>query len=1448
VENKLPVDYSTVQAIKMASRRMRDSSFYFHRAVTILVHSGLGIDAETTEMVAGSLRQYEKYQRPSIMNKLFRYITSKKYMQLYHQLRSHESFRQNGGQMELGEALDMREAQSGRSSRTAIFPKVSREQLQNIHKQVSAEGLNLPEEVDEPTLKAGIRHLLKEVGLPASKVMVNQLAQSAQGNTLRAQALVFQLASRRSLHPDEIAQLQQRLANLPAADRALAPSQLMVKLGLPLPQAQGGIRGDDEAIFKTILRQLGLNQRQLDGQPLTREAILLLHELGERTETLQQLIPKLAEAIRRQPEFWIKRLAEHQPRLMTLVAGEPVKLPPEQKTTFLQSLLLALELPASRVRAMNLIERQLNTTKSAAGQTVSASGQTIRAEGQTELPSGQIVTVSGETLSTRPADATQPATVPGNETDAESAPAAAQAAVPTSGEEPDQVTEHMPRQTGQTPTGQTPATPKSLAEPALATLFGQPGPVAAQVGIPKSMLMGPTMLPVLIRKPPDYARVAALIGTIPSFAANQVPMDPTRPKAPQSSAPQAGGLWGPGAGIPASAPAQPLPGAGPTATLQSPLGPQAGPTGPAGPGFVAVPADTQSATQSTPPSTPPSTPQAAPIGQATINQVPTMILPASAQAVPAEPGAPAIRPGPAPPLAAAAATTATAGMVGSGQTAEADLAAELEPQLRWAPELDTAYPLAREALLVLRLQAQRTDQLSALVSRLAPLLQTQPQALLQQLERMAPTLQEWRQSPTPKAETLLHLLGQLERAVRPQSQASPGPSQGLSGPLLLPEHQLERTLQRFYPGLNPKGQEQALKQLLGASPALMDGFYQLHRLLSLLDPGKAQSLAGLWEQPQIYSRLAQLGPVLAPVLEAVALSPERRYLAPATQQNQLVQALQTWLLQGRPEVLQSALQTWLQPMPAGRSPLGKLKEQLAGFGLQQLPETLLDEIWNLSEGSADKIDVMGLLLRGGFPLLRSNIQVLQPYLEQLPPQWRRQGISDILMHFSPQLLKLIDRELDHSSEIGKLGTLLEHDLPLLPENWPKVEPHPGLPDFARGLQLGELKSRLELVQQHHSGPPAEDLTSLITLIDRLQTQLRVLAAPAPAIQPGIHAGAQSGVPLGVQAGVPPLAELKVLNEICRSLLACFPQSQGQPAGPASPGQPVSTQLPTQNPAQSWIQLLQASPAREQPVLLMQMQDQISGLFYQLKTLLPRIEQRSEPVFEAVTPHPDRIAAQAAQALAAPNQVLDPSLEEIAVHLQNWGIKANSPQLLQQIQQLMAGDPQRLDAMAVLLKGQMPLLPAHIEIVSQYVRMLPPHERFTSISKILSFLSDELIAHMQQELGERRLGERRQAFPGLEPDEAEAAENLLDETPRPLTEQKLQAARLLVNSPLPRQTGTLQAIGQLLSGRPQPQQWLGPLQSLIGQMQSLLPMGESTPAQAAILAQLQESLAEVQNLL
>ncbi|PKL75721.1 MAG: hypothetical protein CVV27_13900, partial [Candidatus Melainabacteria bacterium HGW-Melainabacteria-1] len=724
-----------------------------------------------------------------------------------------------------------------------------------------------------------------------------------------------------------------------------------------------------------------------------------------------------------------------------------------------------------------------------------------------------------------------------------------------------------------------------------------------------------------------------------------------------------------------------------------------------------------------------------------------------------------------------------------------------------------------------------------LMPQLNQWLKQSPEATLRQLERLAPALQEWSQTNRPKPETLAYLLHQISSQVlpahdqdadaesemsavfKPTSQSS----RSAQGPFQLPDHPLERTLLRFYPNLSSKGLETARQQLVGASPAQMEGFYQLHRLLGLLDTGKPQSLASLWEQPAIYARLAQLGNVLSPVLDTVSQSPERRYLSPPTLQNQLLQAIQTWLLQGRPEALQNALQQWLQPQTAFRSPMGRIKEQLAGFGIQQAPETLLEEIWSLSQGSADAVDAMGLLIRGGYPLIRPNLQAVMQYIEHLPPQWRRQGVSDILLHLSPQLLRLIDQQISATGDFSRFGSLLAHDLPLQSQNWSRLEAPVAMPDFARDQNLGELRQLLQQILTHFSSalPPqaSQSLTKLDQLIQKFQTQLQSL--------PGL-------VPEATQAPA-----LKQLSEISRQLLSLSPMTPNTSG--TQPG--VSSALPASStsPASSWIQMLQPALSREAPVLLMQVQDQLSGLFYQLKTLLPKLDARSELPITHTTPDPTRLA-QAERALQAPA----PDLDAIAQHLQHWGLTIQSPEMLQQIQMLMAGSQERLDAMAVLLKGQMPLLPAHIAIVAEYVRNLPPSERFTSISKILSFLSDELLAHMKQELSSQREQVRHRVLGDLEPEQSEQAEALLHKASYPLTEQRLQAARVLSGSALPQQAGVLQAIGHLLTSRHAPQQWLGPLQQLLGQMQSLLPA--QAASQSAVLAQLQSTLGEALSLL
>lgn len=1253
IEQKQPVEYGTVQAIKQASRQLKDSSYYFQTAVAVLVHAGLSIDADSIDIIRDSLKQYEKYQRESIMNKLYRFLITKKNMQVYQQLLAQESYRSAGAQPELGEALFQ-----GGGPGTMASRAQAQVRMPGLAAASGMPGQTSSGRVDENMLKAGIQTLLKELGLPASKVMVNQLAQSAQGSPLRAQALVFQLAAGRSLHPDEVNVLQQGLEGMSPEDLQGSPRDLMEKLGLPVKQ----LKASGETLISSLMRQLGVSARQLDAAPLSREAVLLLHELGERTDTITELLPRLAEQIRKQPEQWLKRLAEHQPRLQQFLDAQPHPLAPDKKHMFVNTLMLALELPSVRPRAMNRVAEQLARQNLIIIEPVEVTAETAAATtGESADPTQQASQTPAET-GAEPGPSPLPATPDGEAAQPLPRPAGSQPSQASSSQAPTSQAPTSQVPTSQVPTGQAPASP---------TITGQTA-------------------------------------------------------------------------------SQSLPGAAAAASA-NPLSASAG--------TEAVQSDE-----------------------------------------PAVPGAPR----------ATSPTQAVAQSAQASQAAPAALAPELSELLNlpvWTPERAKSFPMAREAIMLLYLQGERTEQLGQMLPRLTQLLQQAPDAAMRQLERLTPALQDWSRNPSPKAETLNYLLHQLEQSAGPQAASTSSPAAKVipQAPFALPEHPLEAVMQRHYPALSPKGRELATQQLQGASPALMDGFYQLHRLLGMLEPGKGQALTQLWENPQIYARLARLGPALAPVLEAVGMSPERRYLTPPTQQNQLVQAIQTWLLQGRPEALQSALQQWLEPLTNTRSALGKIKEQLAGFGLQNLPETQLEEIWAQSGGNADAVDAMGMLLKGGFPLVSRNVQTVMQYIEHLPPAWRRQGVSDILLHLSPQLLKLIDKQLEGGSELGRLSTLLGDDLPLLPENWERVGPKASLPDFAARLQLGELRQQLSVLRTAAGLSPAavQDLENFEGLIQKLQTQLRTVSQTSPGP-----------------------AELKSLAELCRQLLELRPQSLK-----ADPGS-----LALQSPAQSWMQLLQPQGSKGQPVLLQQVQDQLSGLFYQLKTILPKLEVRSELPVKTVPANPGALA----EGLHLP---ADPSLQMIQEHMQRWGLQVQSPEMLQQIQTLMHGSNDRLDAMAVLLKGAMPLMPAHIEIVSKYVRNLPPSERFTSISKILSFLSDELLVRMKQDLSARSETRQQQLFPDLDPEEAETARQLLEDSGPAPGEAKLQASRLLPNLPLPQSPGSLQAVTHLLTGKHQPAQWLGPMQQLLGQMQSLLQGTEAPPAQAEVIAQIQSLLDE-----
>lgn len=1560
IENKLPVDYASVQAIKYASRALLDSSYHFQRAVGLMAHLRLPMELDSVDLITDALRMYEKYGRSSIMNKLFRYLAMKKYMMLYQQLRAQESHQNASSQLDLGQALlhpEKTEFGLPQGPGRAPAPMDSRlamnmNRARALRSEARIEGLNLPPDADEVALKAGIRHLLKSLGLPASKVMVNQLLQSAQGNVLRAQALVLQLAAGRSLQPEAVSQLTQKLANLSDAERQLPTLDLMEKLNLPIPASvrRAVARNAAAPGFDGMLQQLGLRDSDVDKVPLGRESLLLLQSLGERTETLQQLLPKLAGQLRSDPGKGLQELALRHEALQQLGQNLPqeLQLSPGQQNTFVRNLMLALEVPPERQRAW---DRVLNS---------------LRAETRTE------------------------------------------------------------------------------AEPQRAA---KPGPESASIA---------------------------------------------------------------------------------------------------------------SGTEAAP----------------------------------------------------------------SAQTASTPLTELPEGLYNLPQNLEETYPLAREAILLLHLEAERSQVLNRFVPTLNQSLSQNPEALLTQLQTFLPALQQLQRE---QGLNVLPLLAQLVLRAGPSAQQE----SSSPGPFPLPSHLLERTLQRFYPDLSASQRQMVAFNLAGASPETLDAFSQLHRMLGLLEPVKATLLSNIWTQPQVYKRLAELGKVLRPVMDALELIPSGKYFVSTSFQNQLVQGLQSWFLYGHPEGLKESLYQWLQPETAPAVSLSKVREHLARFGGPRLSEEDLASIWQLSEGSRDKMDAMGILLRGQYPLISHNLSVVMQYISQLPPRLRQRGVADILLYLSPQLTEVIDRQIGADNPLAQLNGLLRGQMPLQAENWTRAAelpspnalsaqfrpaallellaqarqnlPLPQAQDLAvleqnlKGLdsalntlrasgQTGPLEPEvlsallplLQALNQAYprslaateSNPPQiqawislfqangqaaalspgqlrqlqDGLTALLmqvqellpALQERLATQVRSVPADpealsnyfrsalpqtaqsalqqasaafmsplenllqelnlllsgalkgaaepwqllrqslteletllrdlteapstqlskalgsrlatllpellqqlsnlpmdsmpqqavlpalqkaAPALQslltalqsalpaeqraqleesasilqsqylaaeidvtpssvpgplqnlqalnlnallqqvrtllPGLHGEAlaafrrlegllqelntlllslsssQPGTSLnqisplltrflqmtptpsgwaqllqnGVQSGqisaeqaqnlrggleslgqeamsltklnpesvlqllqdfVPQLSEraqtaLRPLMNLLQELQTLLPPTSARSGTPLSPELmpklvPLLSQLLTLRPAnpagqssgatslQAWLAVLQEG-AQGAAALTPAQVTTFAGEWGTLLQVAASLAQEEPPLASPFNPQTASLTEAAeesemAKSLAKP--MADLSLEEIQTYLQKWGLSVQNPNLLQEIQSLMQGSPDRLDAMAMLLKGHAPLLPAHIEIVAQYVKKLPPLERFQSISKILSFLSDELIAQMKTELKEKQKSERK-PFPGaLEPsaEEQEDMETLLRQSKGPIGRQSLQAARYLAASSLPRQPQTLQAYQHLLTHEHQPQNLLGGLERVLQQVLSLLPQSQVPAALEEILETLQ----------
>lgn len=1159
LENKLPVTYQTVQAIRLASRTLQDSSYHFQRAAVLLAQVGLPIETQAMTLVSDALRMYEKYQRASIINKLYRYLQTRKMMQLYQQL----STPQRQPSVDIGKTLLNRQQMPASSLQQQEQNTAVRQQMQTVQAQAEVGRAQLPDDLAPPALKSAIEHLLKTLGLPVNKIMVKQLVQSADFSYQRAQALVFQLAAGRPLKGDQIDLLQQKLAAMPAGQQQEDPVVLMEKLGLPVPDKvrQAASRSADLPLLERFASEARIPWRAIDSQPAARDALLRLHTLAVRSNTLPALLPELAKMVSQSgPDTLLQRLIAQQPRIEQLLAQIPTSaamaLPAARQAAFIRALLLALELPTDHTRGWERLQKML-----------------------TEL-------------------------------------------------------------------------------------------------VPKS-----------------------------SLPANASDSAQSKPAKPASSA---------------------------------------------------LPADTTTRSQ----------PQTAPPADPTKS---------SSQATPAKNAAPAN----------------TAGLADSNRPQAASskppksvaLPAALAAVYTWPETVPPALGPAREALMLLHAAAERHDLLNVLVPRLNTLLQQAPADSLKVLSRFAAVLQASQRQQTLDPGSVTQVLKQIEKAVQPHTAATrasaPAPA--------LNENQLLQTLQRFYPDMPVALRESLPTRMQNASPELLDSFYQLHRLLGMLDPGKAQSLSTVWEHPQVFNRLARLGTALRPVLDS--LSPEKQYFLPLRLQNQLIQGLQHHLLSGKSDSLRSALQHWLQPDEPRPISWGRMQEQLKALGVGPQSETVYQDIWRLSQGSRDRVDAMGLLLRGGFPLLENNIQALLPALRQLSPEQRSLQAADLLHQHAAQLGELKTRPLPPEQLLGRLQTLLELQAPLIPER----------------LTQQPLQTTNALTQNFQ-------LDTLLSLIPRLSAQL-----PAPSAQalqtllPPLQALSESLQQAPQKLDLPAL--LQQLEQLQR-LRPALPQQSTQAAQQIA--SPETARLQSLPPVQAWSQLLQPMASQaQQLVLVQQFQDQLSGLYYQLQQIIPRLQSRVQQAVPLTEAQPEGLL----KTLASPQVQVGQDLQQLQAYLRQWGLNIQTPEQLLQIQQWTQGAPERLDAVAILLRGQVPVLPAHIEIVAEYVKKLPPYERFQSISKILSFLSDELLAQMKARLQEQRLPQQARERP-----EAQKAQlqQWLDHSQQPLSEPRLQAAQLLQQMGTPPSQNALNNLQQNLQSPHLPQHMLGPVQQILGQLLSLLP--------------------------
>jgi hypothetical protein len=747
------------------------------------------------------------------------------------------------------------------------------------------------------------------------------------------------------------------------------------------------------------------------------------------------------------------------------------------------------------------------------------------------------------------------------------------------------------------------------------------------------------------------------------------------------------------------------------------------------------------------------------------------------------------------------------------------------------PQWGDKQPLAREAILLLHLLGERQDSLQQLTQPLRSQLADAPQDTLRNLGRMVPFLKQLEPltgKPLPaegKAALLQVVTGQLrmgpvqapfDRLVAQlqglQAAPSAPPAAAATSSLPLANRTLG-LLDRFYGQASPAGRA-ALQDFLANAPAeARQGFTRLHQLLSTFDAAPPANWEHLWQQPttQLYPLLSKLPGLLDPVLAHLDLNPYKQLMLPMTTQNRVIQAMGHLLASGSPDSLKSALHQVLQEVPATRDPLRVVQDRLRHFGVDRDDGVLMQHLYQLSGGSRDRLDALAVLTRGGLPLLRQNIQLVQQYLQNIPPQLRFQSVSHILSHLSPKLIQLLDRHIqsglmpaaptlgDEPAILPMLQQLFGQPLPPLPATLERLRSliGGGTPSL---LELeGELEPLLQQLSEVENTPETQLMRSYLTQLRAQMASLRdLLALPAQQLTPAL------------------LADLRPrIQQLLAQMRQSFEALEAQVGAEGDPDQSwVSRLCPCLQRLMGRMAPVAASSASLQTLLgsfvarLMPWAEGLQGLAQAL---------RQPPVVAGATNlSPGLETPEETLGLLDQLTRLPQDEQELYHYLQRLGIAVPDAQQLGTILQLSEGSRDRLDAIGLLLKADLPLVPAHIQVIAQYVKDLPPQERFRSISQILVFLSDALIRQIQRELKGKdspRLQDTKGLFGkrgmSLDSEAEQRAQMLLGEVEEPLSEQTLEATRYLLQSPLPKQAKPLGQIQHMLNADLNPRLFLQP---------------------------------------